>query len=460
MLKKKSIIAVFIIIIALIGSYFFLINMDTAKDNENDVNDKISDDIVIFSTDKAKVAKISILNKHGDYTFYKAGDSWKVLNLEAAQLILSKVENLAYDVADIKATSLVLDEEGADLSIYGLSVPSSKIIVTLTDDSEHEFDLGDLTPTGTEYYFKDKNKNAIYTITKSKGDTFLQSLNDFRDKSVLDIDTSTITEVIITKKDGATVHVQQDPAGPKDELGVLSYWKILSPYERNASNEEVINRLLNNIASIMAKSYVDDPSNLEKYGLKDPLYTVKVKISGEYDTFYVGEKTEGGRYVKQEGKDDVFVVDESIISFVDLTGYELIERYVALIDINRLQSATITANGKTHTISITGNKDEAKYYLDGNETDEKKFKAFYQSLIGLAVNGELKDAQKEDVGINISFVQKDGTTTFVEFGRYDDRNYSVFVNGKCEFFMRKKNVDLMLDSLDKFLKDYKVEKSG
>ena len=95
-----------------------------------------------------------------------------------------------------------------------------------------------------------------------------------------------------------------------------------------------------------------------------------------------------------------------------------------------------------------GEGDKKKYLFKGSEVEEVKFKTeIYQQIIGLTVDKFCDDAKFSKPVVTVEYNLKDGTKSKAEFVDYNDRNYAVYLDGKCKFIILKKSVNSMVEAL-------------
>src|SRR5699024_2505294 len=96
-----------------------------------------------------------------------------------------------------------------------------------------------------------------------------------------------------------------------------------------------------------------------------------------------------------------------------------------------------------------GEEDEVieTYKVDGKEVEEKPFKTYYQSLIGLMVDAENDNESDQDPEVMTTFFLNKGKDReiHVDYVPYDNDFYVVERGGRAEFVISKQQVKKMLN---------------
>jgi hypothetical protein len=85
--------------------------------------------------------------------------------------------------------------------------------------------------------------------------------------------------------------------------------------------------------------------------------------------------------------------------------------------------------------------------------EEDSFKKFYQTLIGLTVDGEARGQVPEKPEVSTSFFLNKGgaASVTVNYAPYDRDFYAVFIGGKCDFAITRLKLDAMLAKLARLI---------
>ncbi len=454
----RNAIILLVVLAGLYGVYHWSSNK---KPETNTFEDKT---VTIFETSKDNLTEVEIININGKLAFKKDGEEWKLNPFKDISLVKSKVEGLIYDAVNIKAEQII-EEDAKDLKMYGLNSPQSTIMVKLNDGSEKVFYLGDSTPSKSNYYFKEKDTNKVYTIYSYKAEAFLKRLEEYRDRAVLDLKPEEIREIAFEGKDVPKIVIKakeiksDEDGGNKAPAGTLSSWDMLEPYKKNVDNEKLQQIVLSKLQSITAEEFVEDePTDLAQYGLDKPQYTIRfVDASGKSSTMLLGYAKDDLIYFKNADRNPVYLVKLSNFDYKDVDAFTFIEKFAYIVNIDNVDKIVVEADGKKNTLEIKHNPEEDKedtYKVNGKDAEESAFKKLYQDVIGLIVDGPLEGKENKNDGkivATCTFYHNDGKPNLtVKYVSIDDRRCAVVKNGTSEFFILKKKVVAMLDSLGRF----------
>ena len=209
-------------------------------------------------------------------------------------------------------------------------------------------------------------------------------------------------------------------------------------------------RCLQLSAGVAVKEFIEDnATDLSKYGLDKPAYKFTfTTTSGSITMLSLGtEKTKGSdMYAKLDGSNDVFTIDTTAFTFLDKPFKEIIETFVYIVNIDKVNKIEIDMDGKKTILGIETYKgedgktdtDKDKFTVDGKDAsgkdakDDQPFRAFYQELIGIGLDDVAPDAVPSgNAEITITYSLKEAPGTMkVEFIPKDANYYYVVKNGK------------------------------
>lgn len=464
--KSKNILILVVVLGLLIGAYYY-VNNRPVKDEEP-VNEKVE----ISKFDKEKLVKMTIKTKDSTLTLTKEGEEWTVDYPHEIALNQSAIDDIAYSFASLYAERVV-DEEPKDLSDYGLKDPQATAEGELEDGEKKVFYLGDKTPTGDTYYLMAKDDPKVYVVWMNHGEHFTYELSDIREKKLPAIDKMDFNYLKIEKKGERPIEIRKNEKQTEEQASFgLGLWQMTMPYnEPMGVDGDKFQNTLDSIPSFTIKDFIDDdPQDLGKYGLDEPEAEFIFKDSENTLKLYIGkEHDEKTVYFKLPDSKAVYTMEKSKLEFMDLDPFTVVDKFACIVHIDDVDKIVIEGRGKSYTATIERTTKKAEkegeeeevvetYKLDGQEVEEKPFKKYYQSLIGLMVDAENTKEPEGEAEVKTTFYLNKGKDReiHVDYVPYDNDFYVAVRGGKSEFVVSKQQVNKMLDTLE-LLKEGKLE---
>ena len=479
MRKSRNIIIMVVVLGILTGSYFFLANKP--KSNESEPEDE---KIPILSLEKDDIVRMELNNEHGQLIFNRGekevaqeqtGDNEKIKQafweVESPFEILLKqfsVDSIADSFAKLEAERVVEENTPKDLDPYGLKEPKAVAVAVLKDGTEHTLYLGDETPVGNSFYLMKEGDPRVYEVRHIHGEHFSYALDDVRDKDFLpQVDMQEFAYMKIDKRDGRPFEIipNDDTSGGQSETS-LSKWLITGAYDQpKGLSPDAMNKFAEKISGFTIKEFVEEEAqDLSLYGLdkenawefilKDSENTLHILIGKEYDEDMV--------YIKTVDSPAVYGIDKAKIGFMDITAFDLVDKFAYIISIDAVDGIEVKGLGKSHNLTMmrrdgekpAGEDEEAEvittYRVDGRVVEEDPFKEVYQNIIGIQVDNEIGHLPVGNPEIRFTFYLNQGKTkeVHIDYVPYDNDFYAVFKNGKTEFLVNKAEVQKVLGSID------------
>ena len=466
--RSWTLIVVLVVLAGLVGGYFLLSRPKPAPAAAKPVE--------LSKGDKDKLVKVMLSDRpEGTLTLARTGANWVLEPRAPASVTLdpSNLDDLAATFTSLTADR-VIDEKPADLAQYGLKPPRATATGTFADGTAHTLYLGDKSPTGSSYYLQVKGDPRVFTVFSYAGERLHWTVSDLRSKSISPaINYDEVTYVKLVQGDGTAIEAKEKtPDETKSyQLGFGKY--ILTrpfAYPRGLDSEKQ-DSLIKGAQGISIASFVEDePRTLEKYGLARPLGEIVVKDKANMVDFLVGARKDATEsYFMIKGQPAVYSTATSNLSFMGTKPFDLVDKFIFIPNIEDVDKVVITAAGKTRELAIArttkkaekkGEQDtvESTYTVDGKSADDSNFKKFYQSVIGLLVEGETAHRVPDVPEVTVRYILNKGPqkTVTVEYAPYDRDFDAVFMNGVNVFALTKQQLNGMLVKLDLLVKGEKV----
>ena len=429
-MRKYAKPIILILIAAVLGGVYFYATTRTTK-TADPVKPGV-ESINIYTIDSKKVSEVTLDRKDGKYVFQKKGDNFVMASPTDFVADNAKINSIISNVSTVDADK-VIEENATDTAKYGFD-RATKVTVKY-DGGVKELEIGDMNSTKDSYYIKEKSSNKVYTIGTYTVDAINISKDDLRDKTLFTVKPEDITGLSLKK--GGNLVFTSKKAGD-------GQWSLTEPIQANAdsTNMTAVATAISQLTSFV--SFVEDkPADLDKYGLKNPLYSIEFETASGKKTLLLGtDKTKGAEtYAKLADSQQVFTISPAPLNFLDKPLKEIMEVFAYIVNIQDVSKVVVDIDGKSIVSDISTNKDDStqdKFTVDGkdaNITDAKDnnlFKKYYQAIIGVTmsdIDTVYKPAGKAEITFSYT-LKKDPGTMKVEFVPKDANYYYVVKNGK------------------------------
>jgi hypothetical protein len=486
MRRKRSLVAVAVALVLLVGAYIFL---SSRPQKETPVPEQ-KPTIDISKVDGDKIVKVTLNNsKEKELVFEKdtitvektaeekAADKdknakdtktetvWKNTSYIPVKLDQTKIKDLTRTFSTLTAEVMV-EENPKDLSIYGLDKPAATGTAVLDDGTKIVLHLGNKTAEGSTYYLMKEGDPKVYTVLSQHGERLGSLLSNFRDKTLPQIDVTKLTYMDISGEGRQELEMKlnSDLSSTEAQYG-LGLFQLTKPYKRPRSiDSDKLDPKMEGVANLIIKDFVDDqPADLGKYGLDKPKLRFVLKDGqNTMDLSFGNTLDDGTIYFKTADSDSVYTMDQTLMAFMDIKPMDISDKFAMIVNIEDVDKAIVEGNGESHTLTITRKTEKAKeegkedkvvstYFLDGQEKKEKVFKEFYQSLIGIVVDEQKNQTAQGQPDLKITYFLNKGSKRelSVEFIPYDNDFYSVVQNGdrESEFLTSRNRLDWVFSDL-------------
>ena len=480
-MKKKTVKLVSAVVVlgvlcaAYEGVNFYVTSQEEKEKEESDK----SVDLVSLEADD--VTAVSFTADENNVEFDKKDDTWTEKADAAFPVNQDTVDSAVKGVASLTADQEISDVE--DLSEYDLDTPQNTITLT-TADGDTILEVG-MESSNDQYYVKkaDDDKN-VYLVSSTSIEPFMGTLYDFAESGTFpSVTSATVTDVKVDKEDG--YELTQDA----DNL----FWNVSDGKTTEKADTTKAEDVTSAIGSLAYDKFVDyNCTDDSKYGFDAPYAVVTVKYTEEETvektlTIYVGDETDGDRYVKVDNSKEVYTItNDSLTTILDSTMSDFYSLTVSYVSVNDLDSLEIQAADGEHTVNVvtetakaedkdttedtdtdsadtsaTDASDESStdvassdenssdeeettttsYKLDGANLDEATFTTFYNKLINMTAQERLTEEYKPEGDPAYTFIFKDtnGTETTVKYYEYDTNFYAAVVEDKV-YLVNKMNI--------------------
>lgn len=424
----------------------------------------------------------------GEVTLEKEDDSWVKKGETEFPLSQDTVSSAVSGIAALTADQKL--EETADLSEYDLEEPENEITVLTDDGEETTVQVGMMNSSSQYYVKKAGDDETVYLVSSSSLDPFMGSVYDLAEAETFpSVTSSTITQVKVDKENGYELKQNSETLG----------WDISDGKDTEKADTTQAGTVTSAIGSLTYDEFVDyNCTDEAEYGFDDPYavitadYTVEeetevdtddTEVSEEDDTsteesaenesgdedaientadadssedseeteivtrdeeliIYVGDETDGSRYVKVNDSNQVYTISEdSLADILDKTIADFYDLTVSYLTVNNLETMDIEAEDGSHEVQvvreITEDEDgeettTSSYKLDGKEIEETAFTTFYNKVINMTGQQRLTDEYdpEGDPAYTFTLTDTDGKEILVKYYEYDASFYAAVVEDR------------------------------
>jgi len=459
MSKTRSLIALFVVLVVIVGVYAYLEFRDVS-----DPQPIAEDRIRILEFNVEDISKMVLKSQEKTLTISREGEGWVVDYPYPVILNVRNVEDIAYSFVGLAAEEIV-SENPEDLSVFGLSKPSVEATAILADGSEYTVYLGNRTPVGNMFYLMKKDDTRVFTVWGSHGNHFSYTLSDLRETKLTQINAQEVAYFKLVSEGDRAIEIVKSEEADEQQLQLgFARWHMIQPYNEYASvHYERFNTLLAALPQLEIAKFIDDnPVNLSHYGLDTP--SIELEVRDNQNTLHLlfGNALDEQHYYFQiAGENAVYAMEkEALTSFKATTPFELIDRFSFIVMIDYVDEIVIETADDEYTLTFSrtvkeaenqGEEDEVitTFALNGKEVGDEEFRDFYQVLIGLIVEAENKEliAEEPHVTTAFRFNKEDMPDVTIAYVPFNDDFFAVVRGGVAEFLISRKQVYHMLNEL-------------
>lgn len=329
------------VFLGLVLYYFFV---DLPAEQKEKTEQEQAEKLIPLEAEK--VVEFSLTGK-GEHIALKreALHNWKLTLPFSASGDSTEAEAFISEIASLKKTRTV-EEHPKDLSIYGLSSPFLKIHFKFENKKEETLLIGNESPLGGHLYFKRGSQSAVMMAASSQS-SFEKSIYSFRDKTLLNFNTSSIQHIQILRE-----------KNPLELKKTGEVWRISGDIRAQGDKDAIMN-FLQAIQFSRVTEFVDEaPESMEPYGLNPPKLKLVLDFDDGSQTLSLGNLKEGKGYFGRinDSKNIILVgtrlfevLSQKTVDFLDKTLFEFEEKEILQLS---LQS-------KSETIRVIRDKNDS-----------------------------------------------------------------------------------------------------
>lgn len=433
-----------VLAVAVLGGAYAALLLNPA---EEDSDSTPSETLVSIDTDNLASVQVT-LRDGSSFTMTTSSDdsgtSYTMSGAAEDDYSESLMQGLMDAACDISARPV--EQDCSELDKYGLSTDdqTDTLVITDTDDTAHTLTIGLSSELGT--YCSIDGGDDIYLLDSDTAETLTQAQSYYRNLTVLggyySLSDELKTLTIDHMDDGTTVTLSARDTSDMDEDAAEAYseYVFTAPISCDADDSELSTGLLSGLQSgLTAQSIAEDnPSDLSKYGLDDPI-RIEIAASSLDAAILVGDETDdGGIYVMKEGGKTVYLCTASDYSFLEEDWNDWRSSNLMPCALSEVDTITVTEDGETHTVDIThveadeneeDDTDDHTATLDGEDMTDDALEQFFLAITSVNYTRLVENPQQAEASVTVTLTMNDGSTRSLAFTKGGSREYLVSVNG-------------------------------
>ena len=336
------------------------------------------------------VSSATLKQTNATLEFVNQNDSLLQKGYEDLPVNSTNMKALADSLTLYKATQDLGEKES--LSDFGFDTPQLSAAVTFYDGTAYAFELGDKTPDGKGYYFREKDKTHVYILNGDSASALLQTALDYVGTEVFKTPStgtdSTNTDVVLRNM-SLSGSARRDKefsfrlVTSADSDTFLYYdYVITAPYTKGAKSS--YSSSLESFTSLTADSVVcvrPSAAQLAEYGLDDPTTVAQFTLASrttvtdatgttgsstatttykdlEKHTIKLGKRLNNRYYTMIDDVPIVYAVITTSLPFAELQYDDFADELLFLEDIADMGSFKLTTESGETEFFLTHHPEE------------------------------------------------------------------------------------------------------
>lgn len=498
--KITGIIVCGVTAVCLVGTMALLKYTDNGENSDSSSvtsseSSQENESISILSSQESDIKAIKVTNTYGGFNFTKSSTkgTWNIDELSKVNQDSSMTDSLLSNTANMEAKKLV-EEDVTDFEKYGLDKPQASVKISYADGKDITLDIGTKAPENNCSYVKINGEKKVYMVLNTKLNYYTEPVTEYVSKTLIaqpdDDSWPEYGKETISRKDlDYDIVFENDP---KNIEGMISEQVMTEPIFSylNISNSSSATHGMWGLTASGCEKILPTEEDFKKYGLDDPLCTVKLKGDGynyllkignpvyaesdsdssdsQSDSSQASSNTITGYYcylTGVSGADCIFIIAPDSLPWVTMKPSDVITGLMTTNYIVDTAELKIQCPDKTYDYKIesNGSSDESetdsgekvdvtKVTENGKELDIDNFKSLYQYVISCPTSEIYFKEPEGEKYMTITIKREDGDSDILEFYKDSSRRYIIKLNGKTSFRIQSTWVDTLLKNADKLQK--------
>jgi hypothetical protein len=389
-----------VVLLAALGVGLYFSNREKAAEAAKPPSDAAPK---ILALTEGDITKIALKKKGADETVLeKTNGVWRITQPKPYPADQSAANQLVASAANVSSDVLV-EDKASNLSGYGLNAPGLEVDITGKGGKVSKLEIGDDTPINSGSYAMLAGDPRVFTVASFVKSGLDKSLNDLRDKRLLNFDQDKLSRVELIAKN-RDIEFGRD----KDQ------WQIVKPKPLRADGLQVdeMLRKLKDAKMDLALSDDDAKKAAAAFAAGMPVATVKLTDPSGTQQIEIRKSTAAVNksddyYAKSSVVPGVFKATPELGMGVDKSLDDFRNKKLFDFGFNDPSKIEMHANGKFFGFQKGGDD----WFSNGKKMDPISVQSFLDKLRDLSASKFIDTGSLGTPGIDISVVSNNGKLT-------------------------------------------------
>jgi hypothetical protein len=367
-MKLRSLILAILVLGALAGTLYW---SEHHKPAENTA--KAADaSPAILKLDEGSITKVELKDKDAPPIVLAKSNSgsWQITAPKQYSADTANVSSTLSSLSSLNSER-VIEDKAADLKPYGLDPPAVEVDVTEKDNKSQKLLLGDDTPAGSGVYAMLVGDPRIFTIASFSKSSINKSLNEFRDKRLLQVNVDQVSRIELLRK-SQTIEFGRT----KDT------WQILQPKPLRADGFQV-SQLMQKLtdAKMDLTGPNTDKETASAFNAGTQVATAKLTDSSGTQSLQI-KKNKDNYYAKSSAVDGVYKVNADLAQSLDKDVDDFRNKKLFDLGFSEPDKIEIHSGAKTGVLTKNG----SDWFENGKKMDADSVQSLISNLSFVAAD--------------------------------------------------------------------------
>lgn len=438
-MKKPIIIAIVLLVLSLgTCTAFFIVKSSQDKKEESKAEKQKS--YSLFEFDSDSITSIDINCDDGEYNIIYEDDEWKITNIDNYSINQSYFTNICTFMCSLTAEKDFDVPDESQKTSYGLDSP--KTITCSDGKNNYTIYIGNLTPTGENYYVMVEGRKEVFLIDAYYGSVLDANENFIKNNNLIGYTDRELHQVILKRNNETIIDITKDDSDT---------WNLTKPFGNMIVDNTKVSSITTIITRLTAEKFIAHGlKNYAEYGFDKPyaeLYVYNKEGESTHLLFsYFGDDSETYTHILNTETGDVGLYYTYDVDFIEKNVGDILVSSIQSEDIYNVSAIDMNYHGEK--INFTVDANSTQFTVNGEDIDAlgadacNYFYNFFDSIAYMEFDSiDMKAVPEGDADITIKLTYADGSSRTMEFIKFNDNNYYLKNNGEYTgYIIREKSI--------------------